>query len=189
MPQCGAFMPGCRLFSRRVAVTLGAGLGLGFGLTGCSSSEQFPPACPSVAILADAGDLTRYSGRGQDLTDLVLDGRITGVSGECKRGDNNVLDTTIKVSLDITRGPAAHGGAAEFAYFVAVTRNGVILDKQVYPLRAEFPTNTDRLRLSSDEVQLLLPIPKGLSGAAYTVLVGFQLDQAELDLNRRRGPR
>jgi len=182
-------MPRGARATSRATVRAGAGCLVLAAVAACSSPEKFAPACPTVAILADAGDLTRYNGRGQDLTDLVLDGRITGVSGKCQAGDEGILDTTISISLEITRGPAAQGRTSELAYFVAVTRNNAILNKKVYPLRADFPANTDRLRLASDEVQLLLPIPKGLSGAAYTVLVGFQLDQAELDLNRRRGPR
>ena len=159
-------------------------------LSACSSGGKFAPACPTFAILADAADLTRYNGRGQDLTDLVLDGRITGGSVQCKEGDDpGSVDTTVTISLDVTRGPAAQGRTADLSYFVAVARNGEILNKKVYPLRANFPGNTDRLRLAGDEIQLLLPIPKGLSAAAFTVLIGFQLDETELQLNRTRSPR
>src|SRR6187397_768886 len=62
------------------------------GLAGCGGGDlnAFPPACPRAAILGDAADLTRYrpehAGQGgQDLTDMVFDGRITGVSGKCVR--------------------------------------------------------------------------------------------------------
>jgi hypothetical protein len=38
-------------------------------------------------------------------------------------------------------------------------------------------------------VSLSLPLEPGKSGAAYDLLVGFQLSPEELALNRRRGPR
>jgi len=176
-----------RSSAARRAVPLLVGLGV---LAGCSSSgEKFAPACPHVAILADAGDLTRFNGRGQDVTDMVLDGRITGVGGDCERGDAGILVTNIAVALEITRGPAAQGSTADFGYFIAVSRNGTILDKKVYSEHAEFPSNVNRLKLTGDKVELRMPITPTMSGAAYNVLVGFQLTPDELALNRKRGPR
>jgi hypothetical protein len=39
--------------------------------------------------------------------------------------------------------------------------------------------------LQSDEQSLVLPISSAKSGAAYTILVGFQLTPDQLELNRR----
>ena len=158
-------------------------------LSACDEpTEQFPPPCPATSILGDAADLTRYRGAGQDLTDMVLSGRITGLSGSCKRaGDGSVVLTTLNIGLDLTRGPAAPGRLANTAYFVALTRGDTILAKQVYPLHARFPPNTDRVRLNGDQVQVKVP-NKGKEGAAaYRVIVGFELTPQELATNRRRG--
>ncbi len=157
-------------------------------LSGCGEpSDQFPPPCPMTSILGDAADLTRYRGTGQDLTDMVLSGRITGLSGSCKRAANgSVVLTTLNIGLDLTRGPAAPGRLASTAFFVALTRGDTILAKQVYPLHARFPPNTDRIRLTGDEVQVQVP-NKGKEGAAaYRVIVGFELTPQELATNRRR---
>jgi hypothetical protein len=59
--------------------------------------------------------------------------------------------------------------------FVAVTEGETILDKHVYLMRAAFPSNVDRVTLTPGEVNLLLPITTEKSGAAYTILTGFQL--------------
>jgi hypothetical protein len=162
-------------------------------LSACSSrdvSSTFPPACPRAAIVGDAADLTRYRSQGgQDLTDMVFDGRITDVSGQCVRGDDDTLDLTLTVGFDLMRGPAMRGRAEEVPFFVAVAQGQRILNKQIYRLPANFAANTDRLRLSSDEVNIHLPLEANKSGAAYDVLVGFQLSPDELALNRRRGPR
>ena len=157
-------------------------------LSACSdTSEQFPPPCPATSILGDAADLTRYRGTGQDLTDMVLSGRITGLSGSCKRvASGDVVLTTVNVGLDLARGPAARGRLVETAYFVALTRGDAILAKQVYPLRGQFPPNTDRIRLTGDQIEVRVPNDGKEGAAAYRVLVGFELTPEELASNRAR---
>lgn len=156
-------------------------------LAGCGGSgSDFAPACPRPAILRDANDLLRYRGNGRDLTDSVLEGRITGISGSCKRDGSKTVAATVSVGMELTRGPAAASGIANVAYFVAVSEGDRVLDKQVYTLRAEFPENTDRLRLTGDSVDLALPVTDKKSADAYQITVGFQLTPAELQANRQR---
>ena len=95
----------------------------------------------------------------------------------------------VQVGIELTRGPAAPGRRVEFAYFVAVLDGDAILDKQVFPLRAEFPANADRLRFAGDEVELRLPVRENKTAAAYRIEVGFQLTPEELAANRSRGRR
>ena len=159
------------------------------GLAACGDQERFPPACPKAGIVRDAADLTRYAGPGRDLTDLALDGRITGLGGKCSRGKPGTVETTVSVGMELTRGPALRGRVADLGYFVAVAEGDTILDKRVFSLRAEFPENGDRVRLSGDDVDMVLPTARGKSAAAYRLLVGFQLTPEELELNRRRGTR
>jgi hypothetical protein len=156
-------------------------------LAGCGGAgDEFAPACPRPAILRDANDLQRYRGSGRDLTDSVLAGRITGISGSCKRDGSNKVAATVSVGMELTRGPAATSRVADIPYFVAVTEGERVLDKQVYTLRAEFPENTDRLRLSGDSVDLALPVTSTKGADAYQVTVGFQLTPTELEANRQR---
>ena len=157
-------------------------------LAGCSGSgtEQFAPPCPVPSIPRDFGDLHRFRGNGRDLTDSVLEGRITGLDGSCTRDGAATTVATISVGLELTRGPAAPGRTADVPYFVAVSEGDRIIDKQVYTLHAEFPANTDRLRLAGDQVELRLPVTPQKTAAAYRVSVGFQLTPAELEVNRSR---
>jgi hypothetical protein len=161
------------------------------GLAACSGSPtaQFPPVCPTAGILRDGADLTRFRGTGTDLTDMVVDGRITGLGGKCELDDAKHLRTQLNVRLDLTRGPASRSDTQEVAYFVSVSKGDTILDKQIYRLNAAFPGNSDRARLTTDEVDLVLPIDDKVQGNSYSILVGFQLTPAELEFNRRRGPR
>jgi hypothetical protein len=166
-------------------------LGLGLALMGCTDPNSFAPTCPVSAIVPDTGDVTHWRsgppGSNHDVTDLVLSGRITGVVANCFAGAKpGSIRAKVKVELTLNRGPAATGRAADVAYFVAVTRGDTILDKAVYPIHTTFPPNIDQLKLVGDEVDLVLPTPKGVSGPDYTVETGFQLSPEELADNRAR---
>jgi hypothetical protein len=91
--------------------------------------------------------------------------------------------------MELTRGPAASGRSTTVAYFVAVSRGERVLDKKVYTLQAVFPENTDRLKLSGDSVDLVLPVKSGQGAGSYQVTVGFQLTPQELAWNRERRTR
>lgn len=161
-------------------------------LVACSAPKptEFAPSCPRVAIVADAADMSRYRpGGGQDLTDLVLDGRIAGFKGNCEREDTSNVRTTLTVDMQLLRGPASAGRRAQVSYFVAVRDGDRLLDKQTYNLGITFPDNQDQVRMTGPETTLLVPVNKEKSAAAYDVLIGFQLSVDELALNRRRGPR
>ena len=146
--------------------------------------ERFPPPCPAAGLVRDVADLTRYRGAGRDITDQVLTARLTGLSGRCQRDGSDVVVATVTVGVDLTRGPAAPSRNADIAYFVAVVDGEKILEKQVFTLTAEFPSNTDRLRLTGDEVELHLPVTPKRSAAVYRIEVGLQLTAAELERNR-----
>lgn len=178
----------CRLPRRARRAGFAAALALAGGLTGCGFTDKFPPACPRTSIVAGAADLQRFRPEtsGQDLTDLVLNGRITAIAGQCQRSAEDVLEVAVAVRLDLTRGPASTSRVEQVPFFVAVAQGDSILDKRLFQVQAKFPANTDRLRIDSDEIHLSLPITRQKSGAAYDLLVGFQLTPDELATNRRR---
>jgi hypothetical protein len=72
-------------------------------------------------------------------------------------------------------------------YFLAVLEGGQILDKKIYPAHIVFPANTDQVTWNSEGVHMVFPVSATKSGAAYTVLAGFQLTPDELAVNRRLG--
>jgi hypothetical protein len=159
------------------------------GLAGCGdSSEKFPPACPSLAILRDAADLTRYAGASRDLTAMVLEAKISAVPARCERGKPGKVKATLQVEFDVTRGPAATGRQATIPYFLGVTEGGRVLDEQDYVLAVNFPPNVDRVHVTGDEITLQIPVSREKSAAAYSLYVGFRLTPAELSVNRQRGP-
>jgi hypothetical protein len=139
--------------------------------------NQFAPPCPGQAILGDVADYDVHRVAGaSDLTDLVLHGRIVGIQGSCQEGDRkNQLAVTANVVVELTRGPAMPGRETDVPVFVAVTDGDAILDKRVYLMHVAFPSNVDRVTLNAGPVQLALPVTSTKSGAAYTILGGFQL--------------
>lgn len=181
-----------RLPSRTRRAGLAATLALLAGLSGCGGvSDKFPPACPRTSILADAAELSRYRSDtgGRDLTDLVLSGRVLAVAGQCQRSEEELLDVVVSARLDLTRGPASTSREEVVPVFVAVSEGNRILDKKIYRIAVKFPANTDRLRMDTDEIHVVLPITRQRSGAAYDLVVGFQLTPDELATNRRRQAR
>lgn len=162
-------------------------------VSGCGyeDTSRFAPICPTVAVLPDAADLTdfRAASRGQDLTDMVTDARITALAGGCERSGEQLLETKLTTTFEVSRGPAASGREVDVPYFIVVSEDQSVLGKKVVPVHVVFPPNIDRVTIKAPEETLSLPISKVKSGAVYTVHVGFQLSPEELALNRRRGAR
>jgi hypothetical protein len=155
--------------------------------------NQFAPPCPNRAFLGDASDLNIYRSAngpaaGFDLTDLVLHGRAIGIQGSCQPGDKkNQLAVSVMPGFELTRGPAMVGREIDVPVFVAVTEGGTILDKRLYNMHVVFPSNVDRISLSPGQLDLVLPVTPTKSGAAYTILTGFQLSPDQMRANRRGG--
>jgi len=161
-------------------------------LAGCGPARnQFAPACPRPSLLGDAADLDIYrpgaSAEGpHDVTDLVLNARIVGVGGNCREGDTkDKLAATVNVAVQLNRGPAMQGRETDVPVFIAVTEGETILDKRVYQMHVTFPSNVDRLTLGTGDIDMILPIGPKKSGAAYSIIAGFQLTPDQLAQNRR----
>jgi hypothetical protein len=160
-------------------------------LVGCGPGRNdFAPLCPSVRLIPALADLTRNAGPGptHDLTDLILQARVTAVNGQCKAGgDKSILPATVVVTISIQRGPAMQGREADVPVFLAVTEGDTIEDKKVFPVHVVFPPNVDRLVMNSGDIDLNLPVSPEKSGNAYGIIAGFQLTPDELNANRRAG--
>lgn len=162
-------------------------------LAGCGpGKDEFAPVCPRASLLWQAADLSRYRDESaastQDIRDLILSGRVVAVPAKCEAGKTaSQLAADVGITVQLTRGPAMPGRTTDVQYFLAVTENGTILDKQVYQSTVVFPPNVDQMTLTSPSVHMVFPISPTKSGAAYTVLAGFQLTADELAYNRRHG--
>ncbi|MCX7933356.1 MAG: hypothetical protein N2588_12505 [Rhodovarius sp.] len=169
-----------------LALTLAAAL----PACGGDSSRAALLACPEVGLLPDAADLIRYrEGMPPDLTGLVLEARITGIeSGRCSTGrERNRIMVSFQVGLLAERGPGATGRSQELPLVVAVLdRQGEILRREVLRQQIIFPANSNRVRIASEPIEIVLPVSATRRGSDYDVVVGFLLTEAELAANRRR---
>jgi hypothetical protein len=160
-------------------------------LFGCGPDRNaFAPLCPTARLIPELADVTRYAGPGpaHDLTDLIIQARVSAVNGQCKAGDDkSLLPATVTVTISVQRGPAMQGREADVPVFLAVTEGEIIRDKKVFPVHVVFPSNVDRLLMNSGDIDLDLPISKEKNGAAYGIIAGFQLTPDELAVNRRAG--
>jgi hypothetical protein len=158
-------------------------------LAGCGPGRnEFAPLCPSARLERSLADLTRFAGAGpgHDITDLILQARITQVDGSCQPTDaKTTLGATVRITISVQRGPAMRGREADVPVFVAVAQGDTVRDKQLIPVHLVFPPNDDRLTLTSQPIDLALPVNQDVNGASYQVIAGFQLSPDELSANRQ----
>lgn len=151
---------------------------------------EFAPPCPTPIFEQSLGDITRFRDASDagDLTELVLQGRLISVNGQCRLANRKGGDllVAVRVGIQVTRGPALRGNAADVPVFIAVTDGETILDKQIYTVPAEFPSNVEMVALAGGPIDMSLPVTPSKSGAAYQIRIGFQLTPEELAANRRR---
>ena len=175
----------------RRALLLAAATALLAGCSAFGEKEQSP--CPDVSVLSEASTFTQFRpGTGRDVTDIVLQGELTGFKGSCKyERKERRLTVTLQVQMVFTRGPAAPDRNARAAYFVAIPGfYPAAQAKQVFGVSFAFPAAADHVRISDNEVDIVLPIKDPTKGLEkYAVYLGFQLDPDELEYNRRnKGP-
>jgi hypothetical protein len=170
-------------------IEAGLGLLLVASLAACGQEKDDirlqEVACPSVAVPAYGGELVQWAGQGHDLSNLAYRIKVSDAEGSCTRkSNNNNLFTKIAVTIDATRGPAMQGRDIAAQYFVAVVRQGQIIDEQTYAVAGSFAPNTDHLTIPNKPVTMTLPISSTLAGSDYSIEVFMQLTQAQIDENR-----
>ena len=164
-------------------------------LAGCAPTrmEDLLVPCPELILPADLADLTRYQpGSQPDLSTLILDARVTAVEGTCRRGRRDQsVDATLSLRFRIDRGPGATSRAVQLPWFLALldAQTNEVVNRQNFVMNGQFAVNTTRSEVTSQPVDINFPLGQGRRVQEYRVMVGFQLNQDELALNRRRGPR
>ena len=166
-------------------------------LAGCAvpgfSDDEVVLECPRLTLLDDAETLSRFAtSASQDLSDLAFEARILDSRGDCEfdidgaTGPGSV-DLDVTFTFEISPGPANTAGEATFSYFVGVTdRNGTVLNKASFDVRATLAQGGARTRITDEAVHLRIPLKAGEIGADYHLVAGFQLSGAELSYNRRK---
>lgn len=141
-------------------------------LAGCAENDGIVAGCPNVGVLRDAGTL--YAPEGTAILSSIL--------ANCAYDDTSV---TVAANLVIS-GRAAEGGAATaipVTYFVAVTDpNRNIISKTTFTATVPLSGATGEANESFTQV---IPAPKTVDARWFEVLVGFQMDPAAVEANRK----
>jgi len=164
-------------------------------LAGCDESNQsfFAPACPALEMPGVASDRFVYDGRGLDVGSLVSHTQITSLSGNCERGPDgphkqSMVRTRLSLAMNITRGPAEKDGSIDIPYFVAVMRDGKIVDKKIFTDTFQLAPNVSTQQIRTDLRIIDLPQSSNPQANPYTLEVGYQLTRDELQYNRQHLP-
>lgn len=150
-----------------------------------------PPPCPLVSALGDAEIITRFiDGPGRDLIDIDFTGRINNLNGKCfyeidsDTGEGEVR-VNINVEFKMVRGAGNKNHQADFDYFVSVLDDGgAVLNKLTFPFTAKYWKNRSFMIGPDEPVELSIPLTGGRTGEDFSIYVGFQLSQEEVDFNR-----
>ena len=155
---------------------------VGLIVASCGGAKR-PGVCPRIAILAQAGEITQLSAANT----VAMKAEITDVRVECEyeTGDQVRMTADISTRMRATKGPGMQGETARFSYFVTVTdRRGNVLNKRVFPVTVNF-----RGRQSfvfNEGSWQYYTLTRGGTGRSYEIWIGFQLDDRQLEYNRRK---
>ncbi len=154
------------------------------GLVVASCSSKKKGVCPRIAILAQAGELTQLASDGA----IAYRAEMTNVVVECEyeTGDLQQMTANVTTRMRITKGPGMQGETARFSYFVSVTdRRGNVLNKRVFPVTVNF-RGRQSVTISDGSWQFYRLI-RGGTGLSYEIWIGYQLNEGQLEYNRRKG--
>ncbi len=125
-------------------------------------------------------------GPGRDLIDIEYEAEIAQVAPDCFYGRDGRITVTTTLGLIATRGPAARSDRANFIFFVAVVDQAQrVLARERFESALEFGENQRRAGVE-EEIEEVIPLATGLTGAHYEILVGFELSGEQLEFNRSR---
>jgi len=172
---------------KRLAMAAAALAGVA-ALSACGNTPKERGICPRVAILADAGKITQFrQGAPETPANVVFSGEMTNIRIVCKYNDQQLieLEADVYVTMILRKGPAMQGETAELPYFITISdRRGTVLSKREFPLRLNFGGNPaiEHVERSWQFYRL----KRGYAGLEYETWAGFQLDDRQLEFNRRR---
>lgn len=160
-------------------------------LAACGSAEpELPPAqaCPAALLLNGAERTSAYragaEGRADALRYVAI---LTDLSSSCRYYSDATgqgVDVDLSFKLIAERGPAL-STSEEVTYFVATVGPGnQIFSRDVLSGDLPFTGDAERVGLSED-LTLRLPSITAEQGGAYTLYIGFQLDDAQPERERQ----
>ncbi|MDX2103023.1 MAG: hypothetical protein EAZ99_09430 [Alphaproteobacteria bacterium] len=170
-----------------IALSGCGGSGIG-GLFGGSTTDANAPACPEVGILREGQRQESFRNNTGDPADLILRVEMQGYTGECRfdrRGRAVTVD--VRVSFEVTRGPANPDRQAQFTYLVAIVDSAdQVIAREQFAGDVTFATNQTRIVIA-DELSHVIPLAADRPASSYRILAGLAVsrDEAQRNLQRR----
>ncbi len=163
-------------------------------LSACSGSDDGifakpkpPLPCPKVAVLPNADSITIFKeGPGRDLVDVLFEGVIAPVGGDCiYENDDSEVYVELILRIGGVKGPAARTQKQDFPFFIAIAdASKKVLTKKVFISPIVVPEGRRRAAVQ-EEIAQRIPLPSGLDGRDYTIVMGFQLTHEQLKYNQK----
>ncbi len=155
------------------------------GVAACNRNplEVIVSRCPAVAVVGDAGVVTRFSGAGRDTDDVAYTATILDVRSSCVEGSSVV--NMVDFQIGVNAGPANEAEDLTLDYFVVVLRdNNQIVSKSVYSTTVTF----DRFGIgrARETIEQVIPTVEQARRYNYEILLGFQTDPADIVYNMQR---
>ncbi|MCB1555981.1 MAG: hypothetical protein KDJ15_01570 [Alphaproteobacteria bacterium] len=145
--------------------------------------------CPEVNLVDDLRELNQFTNDSAPYPhEKVSAVSLSGVKSSCARNGNNMVVDMV-LSFEGIRGPrtaAWRGGAADFVYpyFVAITDSaGTVMTKETFSVTMSYETGQDRAT-RKESLRQVIPTDGRLFDGTRTIMVGFQLTDAQLAYNR-----
>jgi phage tail tape-measure protein len=159
-----------------VALVALAGCGSTFG----NRANSF--TCPAITTVPDLQTLVQVVPGANGAT-VQSSGRIGTVAVTCDREGENGVVASVTLEFAVLRTTPAVNGIA-LPYFVALADStGNILGKQQFTITINFDPNAPVAK-AGDAVTVHIPLKNAQLANIYTLVVGFQLNEAQLDYNR-----
>ena len=175
-----------KLFAAMAGTLLISACSGDFGTDLFSAEERYLP-CPNVTILPGADTITVFRpGPGRDLVDVTYEGSIEPLKGECVyEDDDSLIMVELFLQINAVKGPAANENKVNLPFFIAIAdRDRKVLSKRVFESPIEIPDGKRRGAVLEEMVQKI-PILSGRDGRDYTIVLGFQLSNEQLQYNRQ----
>lgn len=181
-----------------------AALAAALALGGCETAGMFGSGgdaalpCPGVRMLADAGAFSRLAdgsaaGAETDPAEVAFEARIAGFEALCEYAvaDDPAGGMTLAVTVFLAaeRDPAlgAAAGAPVPWFVAAIASDGAVASKQKFAAGFVFDEPGGGIASADPgEVELRFPAGAAVAPWEYDVVVGFQLDRAQLEFQRAR---
>lgn len=140
------------------------------------AAERNPGPCPRAFALYDASRLVEIRGDGAErFSNVGFTGEINAVRSLCRYYADRPIVGDLTIDFSLGRGPAATESTATYEYFVAITRKNIdVIAKQVIPLSVTFPAGVDRLTITEEIDEFIIPRANDTtSGENFEIIVGF----------------